>query len=50
MPAKASTKKSAKSEEDPKKKEIFDKYGEEGLKVGGGSGGGGGGAGGQQLF
>ncbi|CAF2612730.1 unnamed protein product [Rotaria sp. Silwood2] len=35
---------------DPKKKEIFDKYGEEGLKVGGGSGGGGGGAGGQQFF
>lgn len=28
---------------DPKKKDIFDKYGEEGLKMGGGGGGGGGG-------
>jgi len=37
---------------DPKKKEIFDKYGEEGLKAGGGTGGGGGGpgVGGQQFF
>ncbi|UJR27204.1 hypothetical protein I4U23_008500 [Adineta vaga] len=34
---------------DPKKKEIFDKYGEEGLKAGGG-GGGGPGAAGQQFF
>ncbi|CAF1056827.1 unnamed protein product [Rotaria sordida] len=34
---------------DPKKKEIYDKYGEEGLKAGGG-GGGGGGPGGQQFF
>jgi len=34
---------------DPKKKEIFDKYGEEGLKAGGGGGGGPGGAG-QQFF
>ncbi|CAF3587916.1 unnamed protein product [Rotaria sp. Silwood1] len=33
---------------DPKKKEIFDKYGEEGLKAGGG--GGGAGPGGQQFF
>jgi len=32
-----------------KKKEIFDKYGEEGLKAGGGGGGGPGGAG-QQFF
>ena len=30
---------------DPKKKEIFDKYGEEGLKMGNGGGGGGGGPG-----
>lgn len=38
---------------DPKKKEIFDKYGEEGLKAGGGGGGGGGGGpggAGQQFF
>ncbi|CAF2992126.1 unnamed protein product [Rotaria socialis] len=34
---------------DPKKKELFDKYGEEGLKANGGTGGGGGG-GGQQFF
>jgi len=34
---------------DPKKKEIFDKYGEEGLKAGGG-GGSAGGPGGQQFF
>ena len=34
---------------DPKKKEIYDKYGEEGLKAGGGSGAGPGGAG-QQFF
>jgi DnaJ-class molecular chaperone len=31
---------------DPKKKEIFDKYGEDGLKMGGGGSGGGGGGGG----
>lgn len=35
---------------DPKKKEIFDKYGEEGLKAGGGGGGGGPGVAGQQFF
>ena len=35
---------------DPKKKEIFDKYGEEGLKAGGGGGGGGPGGAGQQFF
>ncbi|UJR21990.1 hypothetical protein I4U23_025058 [Adineta vaga] len=36
---------------DPKKKEIFDKYGEEGLKAGAGSGGGGpGGVGGHQFY
>ncbi|CAF0898641.1 unnamed protein product [Didymodactylos carnosus] len=34
---------------DPKKKEIYDKYGEEGLKAGGGGGGGAGGPG-QQFF
>ena len=35
---------------DPKKKEIFDKYGEEGLKAGAGGGGGGPGGAGQQFF
>jgi len=35
---------------DPKKKEVYDKYGEEGLKAGGGGGGGSAGGPGQQFF
>ncbi|CAF4868202.1 unnamed protein product, partial [Rotaria magnacalcarata] len=35
---------------DPKKKEIYEKYGEEGLKAGGGGGGGPGVAGQQQYY